>query len=43
MLRLRDGPGDRERAAELLSEAIERYRQRGMPKHVELAQAMLTP
>ena len=42
MLQLRDGPGDRERAAELLRDAIERYREIGMPKHVELAQAMLT-
>jgi tetratricopeptide (TPR) repeat protein len=41
MLQLRDGPGDRERAAELLGEAIERYRELGMPKHVELAERML--
>jgi class 3 adenylate cyclase/tetratricopeptide (TPR) repeat protein len=41
MLVDRDGPGDRERAAELLSEAIEMYRRLGMPKHVEMAEAML--
>ena len=41
MLQSRNGPGDRERAAELLRDAIERYRQLGMPKHVELAERML--
>ncbi len=37
----RDGPGDRDKARELLTEAIAMYRQIGMPKHVEMAEAML--
>jgi len=41
MLIDRDAPGDRERARELLSEAIEGYRRIGMPKHVEMAEALL--
>jgi hypothetical protein len=41
MLIDRDGPGDRERARELLSEAIEMYHRLGMPKHVEIAEALL--
>ena len=41
MLLGRGGPGDRESAARLLGEAIERYRGLGMPKHVELAEGML--
>jgi class 3 adenylate cyclase/tetratricopeptide (TPR) repeat protein len=41
MLLKRSAPGDRESAARLLGEAIERYRGLGMPKHVELAEGML--
>ncbi|MEE8347443.1 MAG: AAA family ATPase, partial [Dehalococcoidia bacterium] len=41
MLIDRDGPGDRDRARELLTEAIAMYRRIGMPKHVEMAEAML--
>jgi len=41
MLLQRDGPGDRERARDLLTEAIGMYRQIGMPKHVEIAEALL--
>ena len=42
MLIDRDGPGDRDKARELLTEAIEGYRRIGMPKHVEMAEALLT-
>ncbi len=41
MLIDRDGPGDRDKARELLTEAIAMYRKIGMPKHVEMAEAML--
>ena len=41
MLIDRDGPGDRDRARELLTEAIAMYRDIGMPKHVEMAEALL--
>src|SRR3972149_5902988 len=41
MLIDRDGPGDRAKARELLTEAIAMYRQIGMPKHVEMAETML--
>jgi tetratricopeptide (TPR) repeat protein len=41
MLIDRDGPGDREKARELLTEAIAMYCQIGMPKHVEMTQALL--
>ena len=41
MLIDRDGPGDRDKAFRLLTEAIAMYRQIGMPKHVEMAEAML--
>ena len=41
MLLDRDGPGDRETARRLLTEAIEMYRRIGMPKHVEMAEALL--
>jgi len=37
----RDGPGDREKARQFLTEAIAIYRRIGMPKHVEMAQALL--
>ena len=40
MLIDRSAPGDREKARILLGEAIEMYRQIGMPKHVELAEAI---
>jgi len=41
MLIDRDAPGDRETARRLLTEAIEMYRRLGMPKHVEMAEALL--
>ncbi len=41
MLIDRDRPRDREKARELLTEAIAMYRQIGMPKHVEVAEALL--
>jgi hypothetical protein len=41
MLVDRDAPGDRDKAWRLLTEAIAMYRQIGMPKHVEMAEAML--
>ncbi len=42
MLIDRDAPGDREKAHKLLAEAIESYRQIGMPKHLELAEKLLS-
>jgi tetratricopeptide (TPR) repeat protein len=41
MLVERDEPDDRRKARELLGEAVAMYRKIGMPKHVEIAQAML--
>ncbi len=41
MLIDRDATGDRDKARELLTEAIAMYRQIGMPKHVEMAEALL--
>jgi tetratricopeptide (TPR) repeat protein len=41
MLIDRDGPGDRDKAFRLLTEAIAMYRKIGMPKHLEMAEAML--
>ncbi len=41
MLIDRDAPGDRDKARALLTEAIAMYRKIGMPKHVEMAEAML--
>ena len=41
MLIDRDGQGDRHQARELLTEAIAMYREIGMPKHVEMAEALL--
>jgi class 3 adenylate cyclase/tetratricopeptide (TPR) repeat protein len=41
MLIDRNGPGDREKARELLTEAVSMYRRIGMPKHVEMAEALL--
>jgi hypothetical protein len=41
MLLDRDASGDREKARTLLTEAIAMYRQIGMPKHVEMAEALL--
>ena len=41
MLLDRDAPGDRERARQLLTEAIAMYRDIDMPKHIELAEALL--
>ncbi len=41
MLIDRDGPGDRDKARELLTEVIAMYRKIGMPKHLEMAEAML--
>jgi class 3 adenylate cyclase/tetratricopeptide (TPR) repeat protein len=41
MLIDRNAPGDRDKARELLTEAIAMYREIGMPKHVEMAVAPL--
>ncbi len=37
----RDEPGDAEKARGLLAEAIDHYREIGMPKHIELAEELL--
>ena len=37
----RGEPGDREKARELLTEAIDLYREIGMPKHLEMAEVLL--
>ncbi len=42
MLTDRDSPGDRDKARELLTEAITMYRHIGMPKHVEMAEVILS-
>lgn len=36
-----DEPGDRERAREMLTEAIGMYREIGTPKHLDIAETML--
>jgi len=41
MLLDRNAPGDREKARQLLEEAIVMYRKIGMPKHIEMAEALL--
>ena len=41
MLIDRDGPGDREKARELLEEALDGYRTLGMPRHLEMAKELL--
>jgi hypothetical protein len=41
MLIDRDGPGDRDKAFRLLTKAIAMYKKIGMPKHVEMAEALL--
>jgi len=41
MLIERDAAGDRDKARQLLTEAIGSYRRLGMPKHVEMAEAQL--
>jgi class 3 adenylate cyclase/tetratricopeptide (TPR) repeat protein len=41
MLVDRNAPGDREKARQLLTEAIAMYRHIGMPKHVEMAEELL--
>ena len=41
MLLDRDDPGDRDKAFRLLTEAVTMYQEIGMPKHLEMAQAML--
>lgn len=41
MLLDRDGPGDRERARTLLAEARAAYEEIGMPKHLEMVDALL--
>jgi hypothetical protein len=41
MLIDRNAPGDRDKARELVTEAIAMYRRIGMPKHVEMAEALL--
>ena len=40
MLRDRADPGDREKAQTLLSEALETYTRIGMPRHIEMTQAL---
>ena len=42
MLIDRDAPGDRDKARELLTEAVAMYRRIGMPKHVEMAEVLLS-
>jgi len=42
MLIDRNAPGDRDKARQLLTEAIAMYRRIGMPKHVEMAEALLS-
>ena len=41
MLLDRDGTGDAEKARHLLNEALAAYKELGMPKHVEMAEALL--
>jgi hypothetical protein len=41
MLLDRNASDDREKARQLLTEAIDMYRRLGMPKHVEMAETML--
>jgi hypothetical protein len=41
MLIDRDAPGDRDKARQILTEAVTMYRQIGMPKHVETAEELL--
>jgi tetratricopeptide (TPR) repeat protein len=41
MLKDRAGRGDREKARKLLSEALETYTHIGMPRHIEMTQALL--
>ena len=41
MLIERDAPGDRDKARQLLEEAIVSYREMGMPKHLEMAEELL--
>jgi tetratricopeptide (TPR) repeat protein len=41
MLLDRDSSGDREKARKLLDEAIDQYQQIGMPKHREMAEALM--
>ena len=40
MLLQRGAPGDKERANDLLEEAIAQYGELGMPKHLEMAREM---
>jgi tetratricopeptide (TPR) repeat protein len=42
MLLDRNAPGDRQKARQFLTEALEMYRRLGMPKHLEMAEALLT-
>jgi hypothetical protein len=41
MLKDRAAAGDREKAQMLLSEALETYTHIGMPRHIEMTQALL--
>ncbi len=41
MLLASNRPGDREKARELLTEAVAMYCKIGMPRHVEIAERML--
>ena len=38
---MRDAPGDRDKARQLLAEAVAMYREIGMPKHGEMAEELL--
>lgn len=42
MLIDRDAPGDHEKARELLTEAVAMYRRIGMPRHVEMAETLMS-
>jgi tetratricopeptide (TPR) repeat protein len=41
MLIERDGPGDKEKARTLLTEAISMYREIGMPRHLDMAEKLM--
>ena len=41
MLLERDGPGDRDEATRMATEAVDLYRRMGMPRHLELAAGLL--
>jgi hypothetical protein len=43
MLLARNGPGDQEAATTLATDASNRYRDLGLPRHAETAAALLDP